>query len=213
MVLHLEPETSHVRVDEARIAEVLVTPHPLEQLIPRQHRAGVVGEFAEQAELGLGEVEFLAALVGEAQFAAQFDVTERADERRGCRAVQVHTPQERTDPRREFLRHDRLRDVVVGAGFETCHHVVRVGLGRDDDDRHDALGPDLATHVEARHVGQTEVEQHQIGRVLLEGRQSVGAVGGLADRISLVLEGEGQGEADSVVVLDEQQRFHGCRPL
>ena len=81
LILDLHPQAADVGVDEARIAEVLVAPHPLEQLIARQHRAGVVGELAQQPELGLGQVELLAALERDALLAAQLDVAERTDRR------------------------------------------------------------------------------------------------------------------------------------
>jgi hypothetical protein len=72
------------------------------------------------------------------------------------------------------------------------------------------LGHAAPAHVEARHVGQAQVEQHQVGLPLGEGGQTGLAVGGLADLVPLVLEGQAQGEADPVVVLDEQQRVHGA---
>ena len=117
-----------------------------------------------------------------------------------------HASQRRPDARRELLRDHRLGDVVVGARLETRHHVVGVGLGGDHDDRHDALGAQRPADVEARHVGQAQIEQHEIGRRLPERRQTVGAVGGLADLVALVLQRQRQGQADPVVVFDEQQR-------
>ena len=36
-------------VDQARVAQVLVTPHALEQLVARQDGPGVIGELAEEA--------------------------------------------------------------------------------------------------------------------------------------------------------------------
>src|SRR6056297_749779 len=57
VILDLEPEPTDVRVDETGVAEVLVAPHPLEQLIARQDRAGMIGELAHQPELGLGAIE------------------------------------------------------------------------------------------------------------------------------------------------------------
>jgi hypothetical protein len=85
--------------------------------------------------------------------------------------VQVHPSEQRPDASRELLGHDRLGDVVVGAGLEAGHHVVGVGLGGDDDDRHDALGPDEPAHVEPRDVGQAQVEQDEVDVVLAERRE------------------------------------------
>jgi hypothetical protein len=49
-----------VYVDETAVAEVAVAPHPLEQHLPAEHAPGVLRQLAEQAELGLGEVDLVA---------------------------------------------------------------------------------------------------------------------------------------------------------
>ena len=82
VVLDLDAQAADVGVDQAAVAEVLVAPHPLEQLIARQHHAGVIGELAQQAELGLGQVQLVARLQGDALLAAQLDVAEPAGRRR-----------------------------------------------------------------------------------------------------------------------------------
>ena len=50
-----------VGVDETRVTEVLITPHPFQELIARQHGIGMVGKLAQQPELGFREAEFLAS--------------------------------------------------------------------------------------------------------------------------------------------------------
>lgn len=70
MVLDLHPQPAHMGVDQAAVAEVLVPPHTFEQLVAREHHAGVVGELAEQAELGLGEAQLDPALQRDALLAA-----------------------------------------------------------------------------------------------------------------------------------------------
>ena len=82
--------------------------------------------------------------------------------------VELHPPQQRPDPGGELLRHDGLGDVVVGARLEPGDEVVSVGLSGDDDDRHDARRAQGTAHVESRHVGETQVEQHEVGLVLAE---------------------------------------------
>ena len=61
MILDLDPQSPHVGIDEARVAEVVVAPHPLEQLLAREHGAGVVGELTQQPELGLRQAQFAPA--------------------------------------------------------------------------------------------------------------------------------------------------------
>ena len=120
-------------------------------------------------------------------------------------ATQFDASQQRTDASGELFRDDRLRDVVVGARLQTGNHVVGVGLRRDHDDRHDALGAQRPTHVEARHAGQAQIEQHEVGWRPMELDETVLTVRRLADLVALVLERHRQCEADSVVVFDEQQ--------
>jgi hypothetical protein len=105
--------------------------------------------------------------------APQLDVAERVARGTVVLSCSCHPTQQGPDPCRQLLGDDRLGDVVVGARLETGHHVVGVGLGGDDDDRHDALGAQGPAHVEAGHVGQAQVEQHQVGLVLAERGQTV----------------------------------------
>ena len=70
------------------------------------------------------------------------------------------------------------------------------------------LGPHGAAHVEALDVGQAQVEQHEVGLVALERGQAAATVPGLLHLVALVLEGHADGQADLVVVLDEQQAVH-----
>ena len=52
----------------------------------------------------------------------------------------------------KLLGNHRLGHVVVGTGLETGDQVVGIGLGGDDDDRHDAGGPQIATYLETAHI-------------------------------------------------------------
>ena len=56
--------------------------------------------------------------------------------------------------------------------------------------------------------GQAEVDDHEVGLVAVERGQPGAAVAGLLHHVALVLEGEAEGQADLVVVLDEQQPVH-----
>ena len=70
------------------------------------------------------------------------------------------------------------------------------------------LRPHRAADVEALDVGQAQVDEHEVGLVAVEGGQAGAAVAGLLHHVALVLEGEAEGQADLVVVLDEQQPVH-----
>ena len=87
--------------------------------------------------------------------------------------------------RDEFLRLERLHDVVVGAGLEAEDHVDRVGLRGQHDDRRAALRADRAAHVDPGHARQHEVEQHDVRLGLAERLQRARAVGH-EDRLELI---------------------------
>ena len=126
--------------------------------------------------------------------------------------VQLHPAQGGADPGGQLLGNDGLGDVVVGTGLEPGDQVVGVGLGGDDDDRHDARGPQVAADLEAAHVGQPQIEQHQVRLPFGERGQPGPAVFGLADLVALVLEGQAQRQPDGIVVFDEQQGMHCAEP-
>src|ERR1700733_4817598 len=52
--LHLGPQAADVDVDQPPVAEVVVAPDPVEQLLAGQHLVRVGGELAQEAELGAG---------------------------------------------------------------------------------------------------------------------------------------------------------------
>ena len=83
-----------------------------------------------------------------------------------------------------------------------------VGLGGDDDDRHDRAGADLPADVEALDVGQPKVDEDEVGLVTIERGETLRSGPGLGDAVALVFEGETERQADLVVVFDEQQLVH-----
>src|SRR5580693_4402846 len=54
--LDLGAQAPDVDVDEPAVAEVVVAPHPVEQLLPAEHLARVRGQLTQEAELGAGAV-------------------------------------------------------------------------------------------------------------------------------------------------------------
>ena len=74
----------------------------------------------------------------------------------------------RPDPGDELLGLERLDDVVVGARLQADDDVDGVALGGEHDDRYAGLGPDLLADVDAVLAGQHQVEQHDVGPVVVE---------------------------------------------
>ena len=88
------------------------------------------------------------------------------DERRraaGRRGERLGAANLRLGARRELEHAERLRDVVVRAGVEQVDLFMLGVARRQHDDRHGGPLADLATDVDAGHVGQTEVEHDEIG--------------------------------------------------
>ena len=82
--------------------------------------------------------------------------------------------QDGADARQELAEPERLDHVVVGAELEQDHAVDLVAARGDHDDGH--LGPlaEQAADVLAVHVGQAEVEEHEVALVRLESRRPGG---------------------------------------
>jgi hypothetical protein len=118
------------------------------------------------------------------------------------------------DTRREFLRDERFRHVVVGPGFQPGNH-VEAGLLRCDDDDRDVAGlADRPADVEPAVVGQLQVHEHERRLDLREAGQPVGRVRRLRDVVPLILEDHTQHEPHVVVVLDgEQTCVHWVDPV
>ena len=64
---------------------------------------------------------------------------------------------------RELEHAERLGDVVVGAGIEEVDFLMLGVSRRQHDDRHRGPLANLAAHVHAGHVGQTEIEHDEVG--------------------------------------------------
>ena len=74
--LDLGAQPADVDVDEAAVAEVVVLPDAVEQLLAAEHLAAVEGQLAEQPELGLGQVDLVAGLEHLALLGDQLEVAE-----------------------------------------------------------------------------------------------------------------------------------------
>ena len=69
----------------------------------------------------------------------------------------------RADAGDELAEPERLHDVVVGADLQEPDAVELVLAGGDDDDRHVGAGADAAADLAAVEIGETEVEQDEVG--------------------------------------------------
>jgi hypothetical protein len=82
--------------------------------------------------------------------------------------VPLSSTKHRADSRDELTKAVGLGDVVVRADLEHQHHVDLLTLRAHDDDRHTARRSNRSTDVESGHLGQHEVEEHDVERVVRE---------------------------------------------
>ena len=121
-------------------------------------------------------------------------------------------PQVGAHPRQQLAEPEGLGQVVVGARLQPDDDVDLVPPGGEDHQHRARLGqPEPAADLDAVEIGQAEVEQDEIEELLGGGVQA--ALAGLVpgDDVPVALQPGGQGAADRVVVLDDQQFRHTGR--
>jgi hypothetical protein len=109
----------------------------------------------EDAQLGRGQRRPAA---GERDLAGGRVALQVADHQPGRQHVRRPALQ-RTQPREQLVEDERLDQVVVGAGVQAGHPVLRRAFAADH--QHRCPGPpaaQLAHHVDARHPGDQPVE-------------------------------------------------------
>ena len=197
---------THVDVDDAPVAEVVVAPNLLQQQLAAEHPLRRRGEFAQQPKLGAGEVDLPPAAQHHALVRADLQVADRDD--LGGRRTGPTAPAQRADSSGQLLHLKRLGDVVVGACLQAGDHVMRVGARGDHDDRDVAGAAQLAGALEAVDVGQHQVDQDDVRAVRPEQPQAVFGPVGLDDVMALVLQRQPHRRPDAVVVFDQQNARH-----
>ena len=204
IALDLQPQPADVHVDDPAVTEVPVAPDLRQQLLAAEHLALGAGQFGEQLELGPGQWQCLAV---PRHLGTRYVDAQVADlDQLGLPCVgRLDPPQQCADPRRQFLRDQRLGHVVVRAGLQTGDHVVTVGARGHHDHRYVAGPPDLPADGEPVPVGQHQVQQDDVRRLPAQRGQGVVPVGGLRHLIALVLQGKPQYPPDPRLVVDQQQ--------
>ncbi len=159
-------------------------PDFLQDLRLRHHPPGIAQQQRQQRVFLAGQRNRLAvhAHVAAGQVDMQVTIVEH---RHLAFAVGAAAAQQRPHPRHQLLGAERLGHVVVGAIVQGPHLLRLAGAHAEHDHRHLAPLPQLGQHVMAFHVGQADIQHHQVGTVLGQPLQAFGAVGGLADRITL----------------------------
>src|ERR1700719_2349788 len=125
----------------------------------------------------------------------------------------------RADPRQKLIDPERLGQVIVGAAIERFDLGAFLFPARKNNDRQSrAALPYAFDDVETIHVGQTEVEDKEIGGARTDHIECGARVGGGGGDIPLAFQARAQKANDRRLVVDDENaqrsraRRHGSVP-
>ena len=119
-------------------------------------------------------------------------------------------PERRANTREQLLDRKRLGQIVVSTGIERADFVRILAARRDHDNRHARPCAHRLHHLDAVHIGQAQIEQHNARRLRRGGGD--GGMGGLHGHMAQAvrLERSNNKIANGRVVLNDQdERFYG----
>ena len=181
-------------------------PHLFEDLLAGVDGPGFGREEGQEVEFLPREREFPAVEDGSA--GAEIDSESISDADRGvdgfvtARGASRH----RMDAGDEFAESERFDQIIVGTKFESEHPVDLVTARGHHDDRDRRGNADAPTDLVPVDVGETEIEQHDLGMKRTVQHLDAGEAGGFAsDDESLTLETVLERLGDCVVVFDDQE--------
>ena len=221
VVAELAPQVRDVDVDDPVVDLVRPAGHRLEQLVAGEDRAGASGERGQQPDLAGRQ-----AAVGRASPRRPTSVKRRlagsttsrppSNDSGGSsvgaiaaacpapRTGRAAAAQDRRDPGGQLVRVERLGEVVVGAHPQAGDPLDVAALGRGDQDRRVAALADRREDRLAVEPGQHQVEDDEVDRLGVEGRDRGTAVADDRDGVPVALEIEPQELAEAWFVLDDQ---------
>ena len=210
--LDLLAQRAHKDTQARQIALSCRAPNLVQDKLVREHLVGVMGQQAQQLVLDRRQVQLLAIHRGDAgiKIDMQFTGIERALGRTHANLRIREAPERRANTREQLLDRKRLGQIVVGAGIERANLVRVLAARRDHDDRHARPCAHRLHHLDAVHIGQTQIEQYN-ARCLRRGGGD-GGMGGLHSHMAQAVRLERGNDkiADGGVVLNDQdERFYG----
>lgn len=144
-------------VDGAFFGGAGIAPGFEEELAAAEDASGFAGETGEEAEFRCSEGEGLSGENGLMAFSIDLQHLVCGGRKRSGRTA----PEDGFHPGDQLARREGFADVVVGAEFESEDAIEFVVAGGEDDHRGAGLEAELAEKIEARAIGQAEVEQDE----------------------------------------------------
>src|SRR5262245_7085977 len=129
---------------------------------------------------------------------------------RGVLALEPGVLEGAADRDQDLLERQGLLDEVVGAQARGLHRGLDRAVARDHD--HDRLGAralDLGQGLEAVHPAHPDVEEGDVGELVSEEPERVGAAADRGDAIAFVLEHVAEGRPDGRLVVDYEYVLPG----
>src|SRR6478735_3788217 len=181
--IELAAQSPDEHLDHVAVALVVLVVETLGQLGLRDDVTGAQHHVLEQPIFEGGEFDRRAVELHRLRARVEMDGSALEDGRRPA----TRAAHQRLHARQDFLEVIRLGDVVVGAGLQPFDLVLPAIARRQDQDREFlAAGAQLADELEARELGQAEIDDRDVERVFVAGVQAFFAVRGHVHRESLL---------------------------
>src|SRR6516225_1588312 len=204
-----QPPDMHV--DGALLHVDVAAPDTVEQLIARVDALGVRHEELEHAVFGrtqgyrtLPDHHPVTPLIED----QAFELDALID------TVAAAAPQDGVDPRQQLPWREGLGHIIIRAALEACDFVPFLGTRGQHDDRklaRLAVALEGTCELQATHVGEHPVHQHQVGARIGKRRAGAAAVLRLAHFEAGTLEAECDHLADRPFIFNDQNLFGGHR--
>ena len=163
-VVELLADLRDVHVDRARVAEPVVAPHAVEDLLAAQREPGRSARKRSRSNSLVVNVDRRRSSTRTSRRPTSIVDVADLDDLGGGAAVGA--AQHRLHPRDELGGRERLGEVVVGAELEAEHAVDLAVAGGEEDHRDRRRLAEPAAHLEPVDVGQADVEHDQSGPVV-----------------------------------------------
>jgi len=207
---HLAAQVGDVGLHDRGVAVPVVLPDVIEDLGLGHDAPSIEHEVAQELELGGGQIHLDLGAVHLVGVLVQDQVGHAHD------AVVlvlngVGAAQDGADAGDDLLQPEGLGDVVVAADGQALDLVRHVIAGGQEEDRggHVTLAQ-APGHGEAVHVGQHDIEDHQVGGCLLHRLQRAVAVACDRDLEACEAQGRGQQVADVGFIVDDKEVSFGA---